>query len=254
MRTFLLGPEALGEGSLILVNAAHPLRKQPAPASLGPALFWQPEILMDQRAASLLRQLVSSLTREDSIVAVSGYRSLNEQQSIYENAWKEHGAAFTSTYVALPNHSEHQTGLAIDLAEKREEIDFLCPKFPDTGVCGTFRRRAPRYGFIERYPKDKEHVTKIGWEPWHFRYVGFPHSRIMADLHLTLEEYIEYLKEFPWNSRPLSYHDGGISIQIGYQPCQPDGSAAVMIPEGNPFLVSGNNVDGYIVTVWKESP
>lgn len=253
MRTFILNPEALGEGSLILVNAAYPLRKEPASASLGPALYRQPEILMEQRAASLLQQLVGSLSREDSIVAVSGFRPLNEQRAIYEDSLREHGAAFTSTYVALPGHSEHQTGLAIDLAKKQEKIDFIRPEFPDTGVCGTFRLRAPKYGFIERYPKDKEHITKIGGEPWHFRYVGFPHSRIMTDLRLTLEEYVDYLKDFPWDSHPLSYHDSGILIQIGYQPCQPDGGAAVRIPEGNPFLVSGNNVDGYIVTVWKES-
>lgn len=77
--------------------------------------------------------------------------------------------------------SEHQTGLAIDLAENKEQIDFICPHFPYTGICGEFRAAAPRFGFIERYVSGKEQITGIGAEPWHFRYVGYPHSVIMAE-------------------------------------------------------------------------
>ena len=62
--------------------------------------------------------------------------------------------------------AEHQTGLAIDLGENGPEVDFLCPAFPDSGPCGALRRRAADFGFVLRYPKGKENVTGIGYEPW----------------------------------------------------------------------------------------
>ena len=59
-----------------------------------------------------------------------------------------------------------------------EHIDFIRPDFPDDGVCGAFRRAAARYGFLERYTREKEALTGIAEEPWHFRYVGVPHARL----------------------------------------------------------------------------
>ena len=61
---------------------------------------------------------------------------------------------------------------------------------PYEGICQRFRELAPLYGFIERYPANKEAVTGIAHEPWHFRYVGRPHAQRMTDLGLTLEEYL----------------------------------------------------------------
>ncbi len=116
---------------------------------------------------------------------------MEEQTQIYEDSLRENGGEFTKKFVALPGCSEHQTGLAIDLGLCKEEIDFICPDFPYEGICQKFRQMAPDYGFVERYPAGKEKVTGIGHEPWHFRYVGRPHARIMTDRGLVLEEYLE---------------------------------------------------------------
>lgn len=70
--------------------------------------------------------------------------------------------------------SEHETGLAIDLALAGEEPDFIRPPFPDRGICRRFRQRCADFGFVLRYPAGKETVTGIAHEPWHFRYVGVP--------------------------------------------------------------------------------
>ena len=137
---------------------------------------------------------------------VSGWRSHREQQKIWDDTIAEKGELFTRKYVAVPGCSEHETGLAIDLAENAPEIDFICPEFPRTGICGKFRERAPHYGFIERYPKGKESVTGIGAEPWHFRYVGLPHSLIMTGLGLVLEEYVGLITE---NTKTARQKDGG---------------------------------------------
>ena len=103
----------------------------------------------------------------------------------------ERGIDFARKYVALPACSEHETGLAIDLALNAPDIDFICPEFPRTGICRKFRELAPYYGFIERYQKAKEPITGISEEPWHFRYVGTPHSVVIAEKGLSLEEYVE---------------------------------------------------------------
>ena len=95
---------------------------------------------------------------------------------------RESGRKFTETYVAVPGHSEHETGLAIDLGLKQDVIDFIRPEFPYEGICQRFRQLAPKYGFIERYPKGKEEVTGIGQEPWHFRYVITNPSTLLPEI------------------------------------------------------------------------
>ena len=93
--------------------------------------------------------------------------------------------------MSLSAAGDPETGLAIDLALNAPDIDFICPEFPRTGICRKFRELAPYYGFIERYQKAKEPITGISEEPWHFRYVGTPHSVVIAENGLSLEEYIE---------------------------------------------------------------
>ena len=177
--------------SLILVNRAHPLPAPPDPAELAPVDEDHPDILLCRDARAWLERLLDAVGARGAIVPVSGFRSRAEQQAIWDGSLAEHGPAFTETYVARPGCSEHETGLAIDLAENRPDIDFLCPQFPDEGVCRLFRLAAPEFGFVLRYPAGKEHITGIGHEPWHFRYVGRPHAGEMALCGLTLEEYWE---------------------------------------------------------------
>lgn len=174
---------------LILVNRQHPTGGEPEDlVSVSPEY---PRIRLRREAQRALNTLLEELGSSGRIVPVSGYRSFQEQTQIYESSLLENGREFTEKYVALPGCSEHQTGLAIDLALKQEVIDFLCPDFPYDGICGAFRRLAPKYGFIERYPKGREAVTGIAHEPWHFRYVGCPHAGIMTAQNMTLEEYVE---------------------------------------------------------------
>lgn len=174
---------------LVLVNADHPIQVEPEESELVCVSEDHPDILMERTAAKALQVLLADIGSKDSIVPVSGWRSREEQQKIWEDTVAEKGLAFARKYVALPACSEHETGLAIDLAANAPDIDFICPEFPRSGICQKFREAAPYYGFIERYEKDKEPVTGISEEPWHFRYVGTPHSVIMAKKGLCLEEY-----------------------------------------------------------------
>ena len=153
--------------------------------------------------------------------------------------------------MALPGHSEHQTGLAIDLGQAGLDLDFICPDFPYCGICQEFRRRAVDYGFVERYRAGKESVTGIAHEPWHFRYVGRPHAAIMMQRDLVLEEYHSFLKNFPLGGTPLCWKEGKGVWEIVFVPLQ---GAQTCIPwsETGSWAVSGNNEDGFILTSWKE--
>lgn len=232
-------------GLLVLVNAAHPIPDR-RPGAMAPALPGS-EVLMDARAAAMLTGLVSRLGAAGQIVAVSGWRSEREQRAIWDGSMLENGADFTRKYVAAPGCSEHQTGLAIDLALNSGSIDFIRPEFPYDGVCGRFRELAADYGFIERYKARKEHVTGIAAEPWHFRYVGRPHARLMCELGLCLEEYVELLRSYPYPDRLLESREEHYEARVGFT-----GSAEALSAADAPCQLSGNNVDGYICTLWRK--
>lgn len=83
---------------------------------------------------------------------VSGYRSQREQSRLYDDSLRENGREFTEKYVALPGHSEHQTGLCIDLRPAGSEIDFIRLEFSYEEICQKFRERAHWFGLVERYP------------------------------------------------------------------------------------------------------
>ena len=148
--------------------------------------------------------------------------------------------------MALPGCSEHQTGLAIDLGLAADEIDFIRPDFPADGVCGAFRRRAADFGFVLRYPAGKEAVTGIAHEPWHFRYVGVPHARLMTEMGLTLEEYVAWLRECH-SQAPLRRRLGLYEFSVQYH----SGTTQPVLPAYGYSQRSRDNCGGWIVTTWR---
>jgi zinc D-Ala-D-Ala dipeptidase/carboxypeptidase len=246
-----LQKENIYKGNLILVNAEHPLRFFPEEGFI-PADVKFPKILMKNDAANILQLILNKIRCYDEIIPVSGFRSVSEQRQIYADSLRDHGESFTKKYVALPGHSEHQTGLAIDLGIKKEVIDFIRPDFPYEGICQEFRKMAIRYGFVERYQRAKEKITGIAHEPWHFRYVGYPHSDLMNTNHLSLEEYVDFLKKFEYGKQHLQTEVHGKQIEVFYVPAEGTQST-ILIPEQSVYQVSGNNVDGFIITLWRNS-
>lgn len=134
-------------GPLLLVNAGHPLALSDAPELVCVDPRW-PEVQLERQAAGQLRACIQAVKGENAIVPVSGWRSLAQQQAIWDDTMRQEGEAFTRQYVAFPGRSEHQTGLAIDLGLAVETIDFIRPNFPHSGVCSAFRKLAACYGFV----------------------------------------------------------------------------------------------------------
>lgn len=284
MKTVLLNNEDIYKGYLILVNKEYQYHEQHQ--ELSHVGEWNgEEILYESRADLELNKLMEEIGGWEHIVPVSAWRSLREQQEIWNQSLVENGQEFTEKYVAVPGHSEHQTGFAIDLAWKQSEIDFIRPYFPYEGICQTFRQRAAEYGFVQRYQEEKQDVTQIGHEPWHFRYVGTPHAEIMVQKGFALEEYIVFLKQYRYGENPFVFQpelrtggmiSGTCRIDVHGHPeeaCQPEltgarragresipcsirisyvkavgGTTKLEVDDSRPYWISGNNCDGFIIT------
>jgi D-alanyl-D-alanine dipeptidase/carboxypeptidase len=252
MKTITIHKNNIHKGSLILINKFYPLIKQEKDhnISLIPAYSQNSEVLLEIKTAAVLTHLIGMLQCQEDILPVSGYRSTKEQERIYANSLEKNGRVFTEKYVALPGHSEHQTGLAIDLALKQDNIDFIRPEFPYEGICNVFREKAPLYGFVERYPKGKEEVTGIAHEPWHFRYVSYPHSVIMKENNLALEEYMEVMKLYPYQGKHFLTEIYKQKIEIFYVNAS-TALTTIELPDDSIYQISGNNIDGFVITLWR---
>lgn len=250
MKTITLLKENIYKGNLLLINSDFAIQTSEE-SGLVPvdARFY--DVRVKREVANILQYMFNKIDCLDEIVPVSGYRSASEQIQIYENSLKDCGENFTKKFVALPYHSEHQTGLAIDLALKKDVINFICPDFPYEGVCDDFRKAAPKYGFVERYKSDKETITGIAHEPWHFRYVGYPHSKIMSQNNFSLEEYIQFVKNYTYENAFFSLCKNEKIVEIFYVPMDEADSVTISLPKQALYQISGNNTDGFIVTLWR---
>lgn len=248
MKKLVLNNKEIHRGSLILVNTKCPYIETGCVLNAIDGT----EIKLEMSALKLLNMLMEKINGWDQIVAVSGWRSIEEQIEIYNASIIANGEGYTQKYVAIPGCSEHHTGLAIDLALNSEEIDFICPEFGSEGVCKNFREQMALYGFILRYPLGKESITGISYEPWHFRYVGVPHAAIMNEKEMVLEEYIEFLKRFLYGERNFVYAIDDKTVVISYVPAVHNSGAEILIDDTNPYCISGNNEDGFIITEWRQ--
>ena len=172
----------------LLVNADHPL----------PARFDESELVSlagklpdANRQVSVaaeiekpLRKLFKAARKAglENLYVASGYRTAEEQRALWEGSDDQ-------SYVQPPGHSEHQTGLAVDLAD----LKVGARGFGETRAGKWLARNSWKYGFILRYPAGKEEITGISYEPWHFRYLGREAAERCHDNDWTLEEYVAAL-------------------------------------------------------------
>lgn len=121
------------------------------------------------------------------IIAVSTYRDYEYQNKLYNMYVEEKGLDYADKCSARPGHSEHQTGLAVDVEGSNRDYD----EFENSKEFVWMKENAYKYGFILRYPKGKEKITGFKYEPWHYRYVGLDVAKTIHDENLTLEEYYD---------------------------------------------------------------
>lgn len=139
---------------------------------------------VDPEAKSALDKMFADAKKDGiTLWIASGYRSYDRQYTVYNNYVKKDGQAAADRYSARPGHSEHQTGLAFDLNE-------LTEAFGNSKQGKWLAENCHKYGFIIRYPQNKEHITGYMYEPWHVRYLGVDTATAVYESGLCLEEYL----------------------------------------------------------------
>lgn len=181
--------------NILLVNRSNRLEKDYIPQSLKfPNVkfisYADPKVKkMDAVAAVALEELFKAAKSDGiTLLAVSGYREYSYQQRLYNDKVSSDGQKEADKYVAQAGASEHQTGLAMDLLST--EYTSLDDGFDKTRAYKWLEKNCYKYGFIIRYPKDKERITGYSYEPWHIRYVGENAAAEITEQGITLEEFL----------------------------------------------------------------
>ncbi|MBO0959682.1 VanY-A/VanY-F/VanY-M family D-Ala-D-Ala carboxypeptidase [Neobacillus sp. MM2021_6] len=232
--------EQIHQGTLLLVNNQYPVDQDSIKKDIidlsrhnelitGYGLLTSDMKLSEEIAHQFSKMTVSA--EKDGVhhfLISSGFRDFDEQEELY----KQMG----SDYALPAGYSEHNLGLSLDVGSSQMKMSHA----PEGKW---LENNAWKHGFILRYPEGKTDVTGIKYEPWHIRYVGVPHSAIMKEMNFVLEEYLDYLKE----KKRISINVNGEDYMIFYyQISQP---TTIEIPTNHPYDISGNNIDGVIVTV-----
>lgn len=179
--------KAITINDIILINPKYYLDKNYVPTNLKEVINIS-HIKRDGEIMYLEENTLNALTSLFlsaealglKLTIFSGYRPYTKQASLYEKAKDK-------AYVAKPGHSEHQSGLSVDIST----LDCgLTTNFDQTDVFTFLEHNAHKFGFILRYPKNKENITGYKYEPWHYRFVGTFLSTAIYNSSLTLEEYI----------------------------------------------------------------
>lgn len=186
---------SIDDWDLVLVNRDHPKEE------MNPELVDINGISVDKRIADATAEFLAAAQAVNAQEhLISGYRSVAYQAELYQSyvsqemandpsLTQEAAEAIVQTYSQPAGSSEHQTGLAIDMST----VDALNQS--DVETVKQVTALAPKYGFILRFPDGKQESTGVGYEDWHFRYVGKKSAAYISKHQISLEEYIKLLKE-----------------------------------------------------------
>lgn len=202
------------------------------------------DVMMRDVAAQPLFALLNDFyerTQLSTINILCGYRSKEESQWLFNASAEENGLEHAERYVMLPGYSEHHSALAVDLGLI---IDEGSVDYTGTDEYAWINENCHKYGFIVRYPDEKKDITEIDYEPWHFRYLGVPNATAVVNEGLCLEEYIDFIKNYTADGEHYSVQTEDGSYEIYYA-----AGTQVPVPQNHSYEISGNNVDGFIVTV-----
>lgn len=260
-----VGEADVHKGYLILVNSTHqyvfPENSNIIdvyPEKNGCYSLSTSDLQLDREILGIFNNLTQDYSERSgfkNLLLNSAYRSYDTQVDTYNSFLSSLGAEATARRVATPGYSEHHTGYAFDLAVYKDGKGSNITENPE---CAEIIKMLPEYGFILRYPDDKADITGIGFEPWHYRFVGTPHSQIITEMGLCLEEYTVRLEGYTADSTVLTY-DGNKtgsstidsipvdSYGIYFVPVK--GDTKIPIPLDRDYEISGNNDGGVVVTV-----
>jgi len=201
-------------------------------------------VLLEPVALDALNAMMDAFRAQGgskTVNVIAGHRTAEYQQHLFDQSAERNGLEHAQKYVAQPGGSEHHTGLVVDLAVRYNDgsSDYM----DSTGEYAWITENCQDYGYVVRYEEGKEAITGIWDEPWHFRYLGIPHATKATELGLCLEEYIDYLKDYTFDGEHLAITCAEGDYEVWYAQ-----GSEVYLPDSGEYRVSGNNVDGIIVT------
>lgn len=179
----------------MLVDREHALPASYAPRDLVPLRAYgvpvlDPGLLLRREAARSLALLVRAAAADGhELVVASAYRSHAEQRAAHARWASYYGDENAGGLSALPGHSQHQLGTAVDFTNAAANYE-VWQGFGRTAASRWLERNAPRYGFVLAYPRGKQEETGYAWEPWHYRYIGEPAARRLQSSGLSLQEFL----------------------------------------------------------------
>ncbi|MBR4627396.1 MAG: M15 family metallopeptidase [Ruminococcus sp.] len=236
-------------GNLVLINSAH---EYTFPSDdTDPAEVWNNRsnefynvsdyvIKLDKETLASLDAWMAGFyadKKSTEITIIGGYRTKNEQEIKYNGGYTRFKGGF----------SDYHSARTFDMG--------IFPKdgsssgyYTSTGIYSWLDENAAEYGFIVRFPEGKEELTGEPARTYTYRYVGKPHATYIKQNGLCLEEYIEKIKSYN-STAPLEITVGQKLYQVYYVPAAASGNTDVPVPQDKTHSVSGNNCDGFIVTV-----
>lgn len=237
----------INNGDLILVNSLYEYKFQEGDTNIIDVFnnrnsFYSVKdmyVMLDSNVIAQLNTIMeayATASGNDYLRVIGGYRTLEAQN--------EKNSSGTSKFAA--GYSDYHTARSFDLGifPPQSDSNFYSPQ----GSYSWFEENAANYGFILRFPEGKDTFTGEEARTYTYRYVGVPHAIYMKQNNLCLEEYIEQIKTHT-NSNPLSVANGAIQYQVYYVAANINNVTSVPVPSNRPYTISGNNVDGFIVTV-----
>ncbi len=176
---------------LILVNKYNQLPKDYAPEDLTDISIQY--CYGDNEVSNEVYQKYISMynaAKEEDLylIITSAFRDYEFQDQLWNQYAKSQGEEWADSVAARAGHSEHQTGLTLDIVTYNSNMN----DFENTDEFKWLQKHAHEYGFIMRYPKDKEDITGYDYESWHYRYVGVETATKIHELGITYDEYYAY--------------------------------------------------------------
>lgn len=184
----------LKDGNLMLVNKYNYLGKDYVPNDLVDVsiTYGYGENKIKKEVYDNFLNMWNDAKRENlSLIITSAYRDYDYQKSLWDNYANQKGDKWADSVAARAGFSEHQTGLTLDIVTYGSSMD----NFENTNEFKWLSKNAYKYGFILRYPKDKEKITGYAYESWHYRYVGKDVAKKIHDKKITYDEYYAYYIE-----------------------------------------------------------
>lgn len=216
---------------LLLINANHQYEQQAdnltvIPKNIAQNVQVSEEYYVNTSLISPLQQLFEAAAQDgvNHFTINSAYRSKAAQQRLF--------AMYGAGHALPPKFSEHESGLSLDIGSTKGLMENV-----EEGTW--LAQNAARFGFVVRYPAHKVDITGIKFEPWHIRYVGLPHSAVMAERDFVLEEYIAFLR----NEESYEIELNGVNYVVQYTT-----ESTVRIPDTTRYSVSATSEGGYVIT------